>query len=192
MSENTDFKFSGVNDDDEQTSAPSNWDSLHDSADNQPDSMYDLIRTQLAKPAGLEPLVLPVTTRPGVSLKFDVALDVDLFQAWVKRATNRRTKQTSARHLANTVLSNLHRGTLMNGKEVFTPSGDPLVIPMDEFAQLVGNTIGGVGQTITKLYGSDGFVLQHMRKILDAAGLGDEEEDWSDEFSDEDSGPFEN
>lgn len=151
--------------------------------------MYDLLREQLATPANTEPIVRPVAGRQGVSVIFDIDIEVELFQAWLKRATNRRTKQTNARTLANIMFSNQHRGTLINGNEVLTPEGKPMTFNTPELQQML--KAGGPNEAITKMYGLDGRVIQHMKEIIDAAGFGDEDMEWEDEFG-QDTGPLGN
>lgn len=155
-------------------------------------SMYDALRRQLSTPADIKPIILTVPSRPNVRLKFNPAIEVDIFQAWLRRATNRRTKKTSPRTLADIVLSNTHLGTLLNGQEVFDPkTNEPLTFSSEELQRMFKAM--GPNDAISKMYGLDGYIIQHMRSILDAAGFGDDEEGWDEEDGlDADGGPFEN
>ena len=158
------------------------------------DTMYDALKKEMSRNAEIEPLVKAIPTRPNIAVRYDLTeFDAELFQTFVKRATNRRTKRTNARTLADLVISFCHSGTLINGHEVFQQEnnvGEPLTFSSEELQQMLG--AHGPKDAITKMFGgADGFVIQHFQSIVDAAGYG-EEDDWSvDEDGDFEDSPTE-
>jgi hypothetical protein len=122
------------------------------------------------QPTG-EPKVftLEVPGNDKVTMDFNYAIEFDIFQAWQKRATNRKTQEVDYMKLSLPVISTCNVGVRVNGK-LATKDGDPLTVAHPRIHEMLKVPIGSTAAAIRKLYVLDGLVIQTMRQIIEKAG----------------------
>lgn len=145
----------------------------------QPMNLLQELEAELGGDAEIKPLRLTVPNRPKLKLVFSPNFDFPTYQAWTKRAEDKKTKDTDLALLSVIVISNTNIGITLNDQEVET-DGTPWTVARPEVHQFLKSPIGGTSAAIRKLYGSDGHMIQAARMVIEAAGYtldGDVQED---------------
>jgi hypothetical protein len=133
-------------------------------------NLLDELRETLSEAVDVEPYALTVPARPKVSLVFNPVFDFPTFQAWQKKAEDRKAKETDFYKLGIIVLSNTNIGIRLDGQDV-DRDGEMLTIVSPEIHKWLGAPLGGTAAAIRKLYGGkDGHVIQAARMIVEKAG----------------------
>jgi hypothetical protein len=133
-------------------------------AEVQPVSLLERLKETLGKTANNPPLMLEVPNRPKMALQFDPNFEYETYQAWYKRAEDRKTKETNFFRLAVVVISNQNTGIFLEGEPT------SMVITSPEIHEFLGVPRGSTAAAIQKMYGSDGHAVQAMKLIVEKAG----------------------
>lgn len=133
-------------------------------------SLFESLKTRIKKPVVVADYVLDVPLREGVALVFCPQVDWDTYQAWVKRATDKKSETVDYMKLANTVISNLNTGIKLDGQHVVTPDNEALRITSREIHEWLEVPIGSTQHAIKKMYGLDGHAIQTMKLVVEKAG----------------------
>lgn len=141
-----------------------------------PSSPLDAFRAELARDVSLEPIILRVGARDGVTVTYDTSISHETLELWRKRATKRvghgakATQEMDALHLALTVLSSQARSIEMRGVEMTDNSGDSMLFYSPDLLQMLNAS--DPRDCIRKFYGVDGHIILAADAVVDAAGFG--------------------
>lgn len=153
------------------TSDPMDTDVVADDMSVPEVSLYDALRQSLAQKVEVKEVAYDVPNRPQMAMVFRPDFDFDLYQAWLKKAEDRKTKEPDFMKLSIMVISNTNVGIHLNGQLVTKPDdGEALRITSPEIHQFLKVPTGSVGTAIRKLYGADGHVIQTCRNVVEKAG----------------------
>jgi hypothetical protein len=132
----------------------------------------DLLRGAVSKAVRLEPAILRVPSRPGVSIEYDPNIEDSLLTAWRKRSIYEDPRDgINALKLASIVLASQCIGFLINGTRV-NSGGHPLTFASQEVWQMVTPAAASSPEAVIRLYGVDAHVIQTGEEVLRAAGYG--------------------
>lgn len=140
-------------------------------------SAFDILSATLQKPVELEPILIPIPSRPNLSLRFDVNIDSFKFGRWTERSIRKvgGKPMPDPRSLACMVIANQMRGILVHGEEAIKEDGSSVTFIGPDLCSMLGLPEGSDRTEIVRaLIGSDGHILAISNRILDAAGYGDD------------------
>lgn len=143
-------------------------------------TVLDDLRADMAEDGDIPLLPLAVPARPGYMVEYLPEFDYDLLKMWIKKAKPKGSKKDEEPHmlqLAYAILTHCCRAIYRNGKKLVNPStGDAFTFTSGEFHRLQGLDLPSPRASIRKLYGrgSDGHILQTMRRVAEEAGYTDE------------------
>lgn len=136
---------------------------LDDSAEY---NVLDALQDELARQIDTKYEETSVPNRPNITIMYNpFSFDFDTYQAWVRKATNRKTGDIDMMAVTLTVLSHSCVEIRINGKGTGKTLADPKIHGM------LGVPIGSTREAIRKMYGLDGHAIQAMKKVVEAAGL---------------------
>lgn len=141
-----------------------------DDAPMQTVSLFEALKSELSREVEVDDYPLDIPMRPEMALVFRPQVEWDIFQTWVKRATDKKTSDVDYMKLSVTVISNLNIGITLNGQPVSSPDGEQLRITSREIHQFLNVPIGSTQQAIRKLYIKDGHAIQAMRLVVEKCG----------------------
>lgn len=138
--------------------------------DAKPRTILDGLKSALAAQVELKTLTLTVPMRPEIKLVFTPNFDFEEYDAWVKKATDKKNNIDYMR-IARTVIARTNTQILFQDEVAKTQQGEELTITHGDIHNMLGVAVGGTGQAIKKLYVSDGHAIQAMRQVVEAAGF---------------------
>lgn len=147
-------------------------------------TVMDDLRASLAESVEVEVLETVVPARSRIMMMFRANIDYDELKLWTKRAKESRQKDAAVdtKKLSTIILANTCVGMKYNvgteeapqWREMFgSRDGKPMTFSHPETQEMLGATIGGVYQTIEKMYGYDGHIILVAQTISAKAGYTD-------------------
>lgn len=139
-----------------------------------PQDMLSLLQEIVTEEAKNPDLTLKVPNRPRMKLVFSPNFDFDSYNAWIRRATNKKTDEVNWGQLSAVVISNTNTAILLDDTRT------SYTVTASELHTSLGVAVGGTRQAIKVLYGSEGHAIQVAKEIIDKAGYtidGDIQED---------------
>lgn len=137
-------------------------------------SDLDAIRDELTAPLpeAERVVTLPVATRPGYSIRFSTELAHEQLDAWTRKCRDPKSLVGyDELRLACIILGNQCEAILRQGEPI-TSAGADLTFAHPAWLKLVAKPSAVPG--IRAFYGRDALVIATGRKVLDAAGYGDQ------------------
>ncbi len=132
-------------------------------------SPLDELRDMVTQTVRREDIVLPVTTRPGMSIRFDVNIDMERVQHFRKRSENKRRKdEHDPLKYSCLLIANQAVAFLLRGQEVPGRDGEPISFRSREVLAWTG--AHDVPGAVRALFSSDGHLLAVSNELMRAAG----------------------
>lgn len=185
MTENANFSSTFSDDDSFDTAAP---------AQHEPrvGSALDILAAAVKEEVRRPDLIKAVPSRPKIKLVIDTNIDGENFQLWQRRAMPKGKTgvlDMDQLKLCCVVLANQVKGVMVvhptkGDTEVLGTDGSPMTFRHSEFREMLlgGKPMTSATQMVRDLFASDGNIITIAREVLEAAGFGDE----IDEFDDSD------
>ena len=157
-------------------------------------SPLDVLKQAVAADIAVPDLVLRLPSRPAIKLSYAVSIDGDKFQLWQRRAARKGTGSGAnndidvlklscivlANQLSNVLVDYKGRDTVVNGED-----GSPLNFTHPDFRSMIlGGDVNksiGATQLVRDLYANDGHLIAHAREVIEAAGYGQEVDEFEDD-----------
>jgi hypothetical protein len=133
------------------------------------EAVLDALEAALGESVEDKNFTLTVPQRPKVQLVFSTELEYDLYMMWMKRATDKKTKEVDFMKLALPCIAKQNTGVLMDGKRARF-NGEDLTITHPRIHAHLKVPAGSTGAAIRKMYAKDGEVIQAMRTIIEKCG----------------------
>lgn len=136
------------------------------------ESQLDRLRTIVRKKVERNHVLIPVTERPGISIKVSPNITQSQMRNWRKNAGEDSRNGLDATKFACLVIGHTTIGILIDDEEVFDENGNflnfahPTILEMTE-------TTKPVPDAVRALFGVDPHVESAALAILDAAGYSD-------------------
>jgi hypothetical protein len=149
-------------------------------------SVYDQFRAELSKPVDVEPtFVFKAKGRP-LGVRFSTDLPIEKLNKWRKIATKRSSGNIADGYELSLLLiaGQAQCFVTADGKDVTDDNGEWVNFRHQDVIESLGAI--DYRAAILKFLGRDGEVIRAGGEILDKCGYGDEEEEDSDEFGDND------
>lgn len=138
----------------------------------QLDDVKDGLFKALAEQVARLPVTLPVSSRRGVTIRYDTNLDSHLLQTWNRKSTDRKSGAFDALRNAKFIIANQAESVLYQDRE---PS-EPLNFRTPELRERVGGF--DVADTVDKVFGGDdALVIATGNAIIRAAGYSADADD---------------
>lgn len=149
-------------------------------AGDSPTTVLDDLRADMAREEEIPNVQLAVPARPDYMVEYKPEFDYDLLRLWIKKAKTGKGKDKDEPHmlqLAYAILTHCCAAIWVKGRRVDSPTtGNPLTFVSEELHRIQGLDFPSARASIRKLYGkgSDGHILQVMRRVAEEAGYTDE------------------
>lgn len=153
-------------------------------------SPLDILRKAIEEEVRPDDLILPVPTRRHIKLAYNTAIDGEKFQMWQRRCVVKKgSTDVDVLKLSCIVLANQCKAVLVdhNGTdtEVLGDDGQSLNFTHPDFRNmLLAKRPNGVANSSTQLvrdlFASDGHLLSAAREVIEAAGYGEELDEFED------------
>lgn len=140
-------------------------------------SLLDSLFEEMSQDRAKEDYILTVPARPNVKLVFDVNIDFDEMNTWVKRCTKGKkdNKEVDQKAFAIVLLANTNIGIIYNGEQV-NINGKEVTVSSTAWHEFCKKASKGkmltasTASAIKWMFGSDPAILWAVNQVMDAAG----------------------
>src|SRR5687767_6451145 len=103
-------------------------------------SVYDQLRKELARPTDVpKHIVLKVTARPNISVKYKTDVALEQLDRWrITARKNKKRDTLDVREFNSLIIISQCVGILFDGEEVEDENGDPITFRSKEFIESLG------------------------------------------------------
>lgn len=152
---------------------PSSGGPVEDAGDMNPETIFEMLRDELAKPVENEPITLSVPTRSNIKVRFNTDIEFDLLQTWMRKSVKKGI--TDQLLFALQVLAFTCDCILLNGQDAQDEEGTNLTFAHAQFRKMLDAR--DTREAIRKLYVKEGHIIGIAQKVTEAAGYSEDDMD---------------
>lgn len=147
-------------------------------------SALDVLKAAAKEEVENPDLIIRIPSRPKLRGIFDTYIDGEKFQLWQRRCTNKKLDTLDVLKFSAIILANQLKGVEVEFKgkyvEARSDDGDAMSFQNAEFREMFAGGAPARETTllVRKFMGNDGAVISAAREVIEAAGYGDELNDF--------------